>query len=77
MTTWQTYLDDHQEVHRRDMLEFLSIPSISSLPEFSDDVHRAAEWVANRLRRAGLEDVAVLPTAVHPVVFGAWLHAPG
>ena len=77
MTTWQTYLDDHREVHRRDLLEFLSIPSISSLPEFSDDVQRAAEWVANRLRRTGVEDVAVLPTAGHPVVYGAWLHAPG
>lgn len=77
MTTWQTYLDQHQEDHQEELLEFLHIPSISSLSTHAPDVERAALWVANRLRRAGIEQVAVLPTAGHPVVYGEWLHAPG
>src|SRR5205823_13330825 len=38
---------------------------------------RAAEWVGHRVRGAGLEDVQVLPTGGHPVVYGQWLHATG
>ena len=52
------------------------IPSISSLPEHAADVQRAAGWVAERLKTAGIEAVQILPTAGHPVVFGQWLHAP-
>ena len=37
----------------------------------------AATWVANRLKAAGLEEVQILPTEGHPVVYGEWLHAPG
>ena len=40
-------------------------------------MQRAGEWVAARMRAAGLEGVRVLPTGGHPVVYGEWLHAPG
>jgi acetylornithine deacetylase/succinyl-diaminopimelate desuccinylase-like protein len=77
MTSWQTYLNAHREEYLEDLIEFLRIPSISSLSAYAPDVERAAAWVADRLRRAGMEDVAILPTAGHPVVYGEWLHAPG
>lgn len=57
--------------------DWLTIPSISSLPAYADDVKRAAEWLAKHMRHLGLEHVEVLPTAGHPVVYGDWLHAPG
>lgn len=74
--TWETYLLEHQAQHQSELLEFLSIPSISSLPDHASDVQRAAQWVANRLTTAGLEKVQILPTGGHPVVYGEWLHAP-
>lgn len=74
--TWETYLSEHQARHQDELLEFLSIPSISSLPEHAGDVQRAAQWVAARLTTAGLEKVQILPTGGHPVVYGEWLHAP-
>jgi acetylornithine deacetylase/succinyl-diaminopimelate desuccinylase-like protein len=77
MATWQTYLDERRNSYLDELIEFLRIPSISSLPAYAPQVERAAEWVANRLRRAGIEDVAILPTAGHPVVYGSWLHAAG
>jgi acetylornithine deacetylase/succinyl-diaminopimelate desuccinylase-like protein len=55
----------------------LRIPSISSLPEHAADVNREAEWVAERLKAAGIEVVQILPTEGHPVVYGQWLHADG
>ena len=76
MSTWQTYLDDNASRYLDELLDFLRIPSISALPEHIPDVQRAAEWVAARMRAAGIEEVRILPTGGHPVVYGEWLHAP-
>ncbi len=75
--TWETYLKEQQTSYQDELLQFLSIPSISALPEHADAVQQAARWVAKRLTSAGMENVQILPTAGHPVVYGEWLHAPG
>lgn len=75
--TWETYLVEHQSQHQDELLQLLSIPSISSLPAHAADVQRAAQWVADRLTSAGLEHVQIVATGGHPVVYGDWLHAPG
>ena len=77
MAAYQTYLDSHEQRFLAELLEFLRIPSISALPERAEDVARAGDWVAQRLTAAGVENVEVLPTGGHPVVYGDWLHAPG
>ena len=74
---YREYLDLHRDRFVEEYLEFLRFPSISALPEHAADVQDAAEWVANRLRRAGLENAGVMQTGGHPVVYGDWLHAPG
>lgn len=69
-----------QQNHRRfleELKEFIRIPSISTLPETAADVQRAAEFVASALRKAGLENIEIIPTARHPLVYADWLHAPG
>jgi len=60
----------------------LRIPSVSTLPEHATDIRRAAEFVADALRTAGMEHVEVIETSVngragHPLVYADWLHAPG
>jgi acetylornithine deacetylase/succinyl-diaminopimelate desuccinylase-like protein len=77
MSTYQTYLDAHQPRFQDELLDFLRIPSISALPAHKGDVQKAGEWVVARLQAAGAENVQLLPTAGHPVVYGDWLHAPG
>lgn len=54
----------------------LRIPSVSTLPEHKADVARAAAWLAEELKRIGLEHVEVIRTAGHPLVYADWLHAP-
>lgn len=76
MSKWETYLEENKARFQEELLDFLRIPSISALPEHADDVQRAAGWVANRLRLAGIENVQILSTGGHPVVYGEWLHAP-
>jgi acetylornithine deacetylase/succinyl-diaminopimelate desuccinylase-like protein len=57
--------------------EFLRIPSISTLPEREADMRRAAEWLAVELHDSWFEQVAVMPTERHPVVYGELLAAGG
>ena len=75
--TWETYLAEQQPRYQDELLQFLSIPSISALPEHASAVQQAAHWVADRLTTAGMENVRILPTSGHPVVYGEWLHTPG
>lgn len=75
--TWQTYLETNQAEFTARLLDFLRIPSISSLPEHAHDVRVAGEWVMAQLRNAGMEHVEMMETGGHPVVYADWLHAPG
>lgn len=72
---------EHIEAMRNDYLselkEFLRIPSVSTQGEHKPDIERAAHWVADRLRAAGLDKVEIVPTKMHPMVYGESLHAPG
>jgi len=60
-----------------ELKQLLRIPSISTLPEHNGDTRRAAEFVAEKLRAAGLEHIEVIETQKHPLVYADWLHAPG
>jgi acetylornithine deacetylase/succinyl-diaminopimelate desuccinylase-like protein len=60
-----------------ELLTFLKIPSISTSPEHKEDVAAAAQFVADALTNAGMENVEVIATAKHPLVYADWLHAPG
>lgn len=69
------YARDHKAAHLSELIEFLSIPSVSTQPQHRDDVRSAAQWLAGKLSGAGLEHVQVIETAGHPLVYGDWLHA--
>lgn len=71
------FLDETTDARRASYIDFLRIPSISTLSEHAGDCRRAAEWVAAELRRIGVEHVEVSATGGHPVVYGDWLHAEG
>lgn len=73
----RTHLKENRDLHLKELFEFLSIPSISALPDHKEDVNHTAEWVAEALRKIGMENVSIHPTNGHPVVYGDWLHAEG
>jgi acetylornithine deacetylase/succinyl-diaminopimelate desuccinylase-like protein len=72
-----TFVEQNKDRLLDELKDFLRIPSISTLPEHASDVQRAAAFVADSLRRVGLENVEIIPTAKHPLVYADWLHAPG
>ena len=60
-----------------ELKSLLRIPSISTLPEHTGDVRFAAESLARELERIGLDNVRLIETSGHPLVYGDWLHAAG
>ncbi len=70
-----TWLDREQDRYIAELLDFIRIPSVSAKPENIPDVRRAAEWVAARVTKVGMEHAQVMATAGHPVVVADWLHA--
>jgi acetylornithine deacetylase/succinyl-diaminopimelate desuccinylase-like protein len=70
------YLQQNREKSLAELNEWLSVPSVSAKSEHKADTARAAEWLAERMREAGLTTVEVIPTAGHPVVLGEWRGAP-
>jgi acetylornithine deacetylase/succinyl-diaminopimelate desuccinylase-like protein len=75
--TIQTYVRENETRLLDELIALLRIPSISTLPEHKNDVQRAAQFVADSLKKAGLENVEIIKTAGHPLIYGDWLHAPG
>ena len=59
------------------LAEFIRFPSVSNDPARAADVRRCGEWLADRIRRAGLERVETIRTPRHPIVLGEWRRAPG
>jgi acetylornithine deacetylase/succinyl-diaminopimelate desuccinylase-like protein len=71
---------DHAMDHDRllhDLMEFLRIPSVSTLPAHNSDCRAAAHWVAAELRRLGCREVELLADEDHPVVWGVGPEVPG
>ena len=62
---------------RADLESLARIPSISSDPERSGDVERAAEHVAALARGAGATDVQVVRAGGAPAVIATWPAPPG
>jgi len=71
------YLEDNHERFQTELIELLRIPSISHHPAHKADMDKAAQWLANKLRAMGVNNVEILSTAGHSVVYGEWLAARG
>lgn len=77
MTQLETYITEHEPGFLEDLKGWLRIPSISTLPEHTVDIRRAAEYAVAQLQRIGFDNVEVVATQGHPLVYGEWLKATG
>src|ERR1700689_3767981 len=71
------YVHENETRFLEELKDLLRIPSISTSPEHNEATHRAADFVVDHLCAAGLENVELIETARHPLVYADWLHAPG
>jgi acetylornithine deacetylase/succinyl-diaminopimelate desuccinylase-like protein len=71
------YIKENENNYIEELKEFLRIPSISTVQDNKEDIKRAANFVAEKLKSAGMNRVEVYKTEGHPIVYGEWLGAPG
>ncbi|MEK7755396.1 MAG: dipeptidase [Acidobacteriota bacterium] len=71
------FVQNNKDRFLEELKEFIRIPSISTFPENRGDIERAAQFVAGSLKAVGMENVEIIPTGKHPLVYADWLHAPG
>jgi acetylornithine deacetylase/succinyl-diaminopimelate desuccinylase-like protein len=72
-----SYYQQNREAFLEGLKTFLRIPSISTLPEHKPDIRRAAQFVREELRSAGLQNSELIEGQGNPLVYGEWLGAPG
>lgn len=68
------YLEENHARFQNELIEFVRIPSISHDSAYKADMDKAANWLANKLKSMGVNNVEILPTAGHSVVYGEWLN---
>ena len=71
------FINTNRDRYLEELTQYIAIPSVSALPEHAGDMRRCAEWTAEQLKTIGLQNVRVIDTPGHPVVYGDWLNAPG
>jgi acetylornithine deacetylase/succinyl-diaminopimelate desuccinylase-like protein len=64
------YLNEHKERFLNELFELLRIPSISADSAYKNEVVKAAEFIKEKLVKAGADAVEICPTAGHPIVYG-------
>jgi len=59
-----------------ELKEFLKFPSISSDSSKKKEVLNCANWLYRHLKKIGLENVQLFPTALHPIVYAEQISHP-
>jgi acetylornithine deacetylase/succinyl-diaminopimelate desuccinylase-like protein len=72
-----SFARDNRERFLNELKDLLRIPSVSTLEEHKPDIQRAADFIARELKRIGFENVEIIPTEGHPLIYADWLHAAG
>jgi acetylornithine deacetylase/succinyl-diaminopimelate desuccinylase-like protein len=71
------FADREQPRLLQELVDFLSIPSVSTLPAHAEDCRRAAEWLRAELTRLGCPVVTLIEGDGHPVVWAEGPTIPG
>jgi acetylornithine deacetylase/succinyl-diaminopimelate desuccinylase-like protein len=71
------YIESRRDENLNELKEFLRIPSVSTKTENKPDIERAAQWLARQLKPAGMEKIEIVPTKMHPLVYGESPQKPG
>jgi acetylornithine deacetylase/succinyl-diaminopimelate desuccinylase-like protein len=69
------YAHQNKDQFLQELIDFCELPSVSTDPDHKSDMIKTAEWVASKLESIGIENVKIMATAKHPVVYGDYMHA--
>jgi acetylornithine deacetylase/succinyl-diaminopimelate desuccinylase-like protein len=72
--TLSQLIEKNKSQLQKDYFTFLSYPSVSSEPEYKNEVLACADWLVSYLKEMQF-DVTLWPTMGHPTIFASYLHA--
>jgi acetylornithine deacetylase/succinyl-diaminopimelate desuccinylase-like protein len=64
------YIASNKDRFLSELFDWLKIPSVSADSSHRNDVRRAAEFLIEKLKAAGIDKVEICETKGHPIVFG-------
>ena len=72
-----SFVDANRDRYLSELKEFLAIPSVSSQSDHNGDIQVCAQWIADHMKSIGMQNIRIMPTGGHPVVYSEWLGAKG
>lgn len=70
MEKTQSFINTNKQRFLDELFDLLRIPSISADTKFKGDVLKAAEFLADKLKVAGMTNVELMATDGNPIVYG-------
>ncbi|GAA4789141.1 dipeptidase [Olivibacter ginsenosidimutans] len=70
MSHIKDYVEANKQRFLDELFELLRFPSVSADAKYKDDVLKTADYIAEKLRSAGADNVEVCATAGYPIVYG-------
>jgi len=64
------YVESNKQRFLDELFELLRFPSVSADPKYKADVLKTADFVAQKLKDAGADQVEICETAGYPIVYG-------
>ena len=77
MSALAEYLDKNDARALEELKELIRIPSVSAESKHKGDVKKACDYVADKLKTAGLAVEVSTVSDSHPIIYAEWLKAPG
>ena len=68
MATLEQFFAANHDRYEKELSEWLRMASVSTDPAFKDEVHRAANWLADRFRSLNFK-TEMISTVGHPIVY--------
>ncbi len=68
------YAESHYNMFINDLKEILRIPSISTDSAYKTEVQRCAQWLVSHLKQIGIENVKLVQTDGHPIVYAEYFN---
>ncbi|MEN9744094.1 MAG: hypothetical protein RLZZ65_1899 [Bacteroidota bacterium] len=69
MEKTQQFIGQNKDKFVAELFDLLRIPSISADLAYQQDVQNCAQFLAKHFQEIGLDEVAIFPTAGHPIVY--------
>ena len=70
MENVQNFISENKDRFVEELFELLRIPSVSADPAYANDVRKTAEFIAEKMKSAGADEVEIFETKGHPIVYG-------